>query len=299
MLVAAVWGGAFAAIKYILDYVTPVQLLIFRFVPTTVIALIITLIFYRRDTLAIMRRIWPTLVAISVLWLYGYHLALNVGETVLPAGAAGLIIGTYPIITVFLAAIFVGEKLTTGKIVGGLIAFGGTAFLMIFGALHEGAELNIEPRQWWLYGLIIFVASVSASIQMILAKPLLTGENKAGLKVNPVHLTMLYMVPGLVLILPMLPYGPLPDLGSFETGFWVALWFLIIFCTILAYVGWFWAVERIGAGRVAISTYVIPLFSLVYARIWLGEPIGWPTVVAAGAIVAGVVIANISPKSGE
>jgi drug/metabolite transporter (DMT)-like permease len=86
--------------------------------------------------------------------------------------------------------------------------------------------------------------------------------------------------------------GPSRDLTAFPVSFWVALGFLVIFCTFAAYLGWLWAVAKIGAGRTAVTTYIIPLFSLAYARIWLGEPIGIPTVIGAICILIGVVFAN-------
>jgi drug/metabolite transporter (DMT)-like permease len=292
LIVSAIWGGAFAAIKFILDYIGPGQLLYFRFVPTALISIAAIAIFYQRDSIRLFSKYWRIFIAICILWLFGYHYALNVGETVLPAGAAGLIIGTYPIFTIFLAAIFGDEKLTPQKITGGLIAFLGTAFLVIFGASHEGALLNIPPARWILYGLITFIAPVSAAVHTIIAKPYLTGKNRDGVKIDPILMTFLYMSPSLILLVPFIAASPVPDFSSFGSAFWVSLGFLVIFCTIGAYIGWLWAIERIGAGPVAISTYIIPLFSLAYARIWLNEPIGIPTIVAAAFIVAGVVIAN-------
>lgn len=296
LLVAAVWGGAFAAIRFILAFISPADLLVARMLPTAVICLLVALLFYRRETLRLFPRYWRLFVTITVLWLFGYHYALNVGETVLPAGPAGLIIGTYPVFTVFLAAPLLGERLTAGKIAGGLTAFAGTAFLMLFGASHEGAQLHIEPSRWILFSLITLIAPVSAAFHTIAAKPYLTGENRDRARIDPTLMTMLYMAPASIFLIPMIAADPQSVAPAMPLSAWIALAFLVIFCTLGAYVGWLWGVERLGAGPAATSTYIIPLFSLAYARIWLGEPIGPGTIVGAVLIVAGVIAANVGWK---
>jgi len=295
-LIAAFWGGAFAAIKFILRFISPTELLVYRFMPTAIICILAALVFYRRDSLALFKKYWVVLITISILWLFGYHLTLNIGETVLPAGPAGLIIGTYPIFTIFLAPFFIREKLTPGKLIGGIIGFIGTAFLMIQGAQHEGAVLNIEPSKWILYGLITLIAPVSAAVHTIIAKPYLTGENRDGVRMDPIQMNILYMAPAVVFLVPFILTGPSRSLMEFPASFWIALGFLVIFCTLGAYIGWLWAVAKLGAGRVAVTAYVIPLFSLAFARIWLGEPIGMPTIVGAVCIIVGVIFANAGGK---
>jgi len=239
------------------------------------------------------------LVTVSVIWLFGYHYALNIGETVIPAGPAGLIIGTYPIFTLFLASIFVNEKLTVNKVVGAAIAFAGTAFLMIFGAMHEGAELNIEPAKWIMFGLITFLAPISAAVHTIIMKPYLTGENRDGVKFDPVHLTVLYMAPAGILLIPIWMMNPLPSLSDLTAEFHISLWFLIIFCTLVAYIGWLWAVGKIGAGPASMTTYIIPVISIIYAKLLLDEPIGPGSIIGAVGIISGVIVASIGGGKGN
>lgn len=315
VIVAALWGAAFSAIKYCLEFVSPTELLILRLFPIGILALLILVVFYRKLSLELYKKCWPVFLTISLLWLYGYHYTLNVGETVLPAGPAGLMIGTYPIFTIFLAAIFIKEPLTVWKIVGGLVGFAGTAFLLLFGASGEGSVMNIEPSDWITYGLITMIAPVSAALHTIIARPYMTGENRAGVKIDSVLLNMLYMAPATVLLIPVILMHSIPSMNgnsgneisnlsfsglvSLPVSFWLVLLFLIIFCTLVAYIGWLWAVEKLGAGTVSISTYMVPIFSLVYARILLGETIGVASIIGAVGIIMGVIIATIRPKRKE
>ena len=115
--VSAIWGVAFPVIKYLLGYVSPYDLLILRFVPTSIITFACILLFFRKEVLALLPKHWWVFLCLAAAWVIFYHLMLNIGETVLPAGAAGLIIATYPVFTVIITAMFGTEKLTRPKII--------------------------------------------------------------------------------------------------------------------------------------------------------------------------------------
>lgn len=290
------WAGAFAAIRYIVSDlgISPSALLIYRFFPTAVISALAILIFYRNESVRLIPKSWKPMLAITLLWLFGYHLVLNIGETRIPAGPSGLIIGSYPIFTLFLAAIFVNEKLTWTKVTGGLIGFAGIVMLVIAGSTEMPDDTGMGVRDWIKYGAITMIAPISAAVHTIIAKAYLTGENRDGIKIDPVLMTFMYMAPAAVLLIPFFftTEVPLPiDLGA---GFWFAITFLILGSTFISYIGWLWAVKLWGAGRTAATTtYAIPLISLVIAWLFLGETLGPLTLVSAGVIVAGIVITNV------
>jgi drug/metabolite transporter (DMT)-like permease len=296
LVVSAVWGGAFTAIRLLVLAISPADLLIARFIPTTILALLWLFAFYRKAYMAILPRFWLLFVILSTIWLFGYHYVLNVGETVLPASVGGLIIATYPIFTVFLAAPFLKEKLTWPKVVGGLIAFAGTGFLTLYGAGEEGAQLDIPPAQWIQYSLLTFLSPIAAAVHTLIARPFLTGNNRHHVKMDPVVMTLAYMAPGGILSLALYNPGVARDVAGMSTQLWLALAFLVIFCTIGAYIGWFWALTRVEAGPASIFTYIIPIFTIAYARIWLDEPIGLPIIVGAAGIVVGVIVAGMGGR---
>lgn len=296
--VSAIWGGSFAAIRYLVQWVSPTDLLVLRFVPTALMVVPLILIWHRRDFGAALPRLWWLFIGLGALWLYGYHYLLNLGETVLPAAPAGLIIATYPIFTVFLASVFLGEKLTGARVVGGLIGFAGTALLTIAGASQEAAQLDIITAMWVKFSLITLIAPVTVAIHTIVIKPYLTGSS-SGRPVSSFVMNYGYMAPTGLLVLTMWKGDLVTRSLELPVMFWLVLGFLVVFCTILANIGYFWALQRIETGPVAISTYLIPLFSLGYARIFLRESIGLVTIVAAGCIVAGVIVASAGDRLGR
>ena len=88
----------------------------------------------------------------------------------------------------------------------------------------------------------------------------------------------------------------LPDFANLEMSFWIVLAALIIFVTIIGYFLFLWALKQFDASTVAVATYMVPVFGLVYARLWLNEPMGIPTFIGAGGIIIGVIIASVGRK---
>ena len=289
--VSIAWGGAFTAIRYLVQYVSAEDLLVWRFIPTSIMVIILILGWHRKEFARSLPRLWWLFLVLGALWLFGYHFTLNLGETVLPAAPAGVIISTYPIFTVFLAAIFLGESLTKWKVAGGLIGFAGTALLMFAGGSGEGSGLDLSVGMWIKYSLITLIAPIIVAFHTIIIRPYLTGKGGR----EPVSTFVInygYMAPTGFMVLPLMHSGMVSDATTFPVGFWLWLGFLVVLCTLLANIGYFWALQRIEAGPVSISTYLIPLFSIGYAHIFLGESIGLYTWIAAFCIIVGVIIAG-------
>lgn len=292
LAVSAIWGAAFPIIKYLVGFVSPLDLLVLRFVPTSIICGIWVALFQRKKVWAIYRRYPWIFLGLSVAWIIMYHMMLNVGETVLPAGVASLIIAIYPVFTIAFAAILRIERLTWLRGLGGLVALGGTALLTILGATREAELIHVTSGQWISFSLITLVAPITAAMTTLVTSHFLSGNNNGRERIDSYTMTLAYMAPSGVFALVFFRPELMVRLHTVPIGFWLALGGLVFFCTILSHFGWFWSLQHIEAGPAATSTYIIPIFSLAYARIWLGESITVSTVIAAATILAGIVIAE-------
>jgi len=79
------------------------------------------------------------------------------------------------------------------------------------------------------------------------------------------------------------PDAPIPGKS------WVAVIALGVLSTGLAYAFYFRLIQRIGAPRAATATYLVPLFGVAWAWMFLGEALT-PTMAVAGVIILGSVI---------
>jgi len=55
---------------------------------------------------------------------------------------------------------------------------------------------------------------------------------------------------------------------------------------------WFALVKHYSTSRLSAFTFLTPLFGIVAAHVMLGDPIDWPFALAAGLVVAGLVLVN-------
>jgi drug/metabolite transporter (DMT)-like permease len=106
---------------------------------------------------------------------------------------------------------------------------------------------------------------------------------------------MLYVMLGgwLAAALPWLITGGLGDVGRLTPTGWVALVFLGVFCSGLAYVFWYDALRILPAARVGILLYLEPLVTMVVAAALLGEAVTAAAILGGLVILAGVRVATV------
>jgi drug/metabolite transporter (DMT)-like permease len=78
------------------------------------------------------------------------------------------------------------------------------------------------------------------------------------------------------------PRHPIPALS------WLCAVLLGVLCTGTAYVLYYRLIYRIGAPRAATVTYLVPLFGVIWAWLFLGEPLTL-SMAASGALILGGV----------
>jgi drug/metabolite transporter (DMT)-like permease len=78
-----------------------------------------------------------------------------------------------------------------------------------------------------------------------------------------------------------------------------ALAYLIVFGSVVAFTAYSWLVEREGPSRALSFTYVNPLVAVLLGAAFLREPLTWRIALAAGAIVAAVVLIITGTRTAE
>lgn len=73
---------------------------------------------------------------------------------------------------------------------------------------------------------------------------------------------------------------------------WISAVLLGILCTGVAFVLYYRLIHRIGAPRAATVTYLVPLFSVLWAWIFLGEALTVRMAIAGGLILGGVAVSQ-------
>jgi drug/metabolite transporter (DMT)-like permease len=270
------WASAFPAISVAVVGLGPAGLSVARLgVASAALALAAPFAGVRRPR----ARDLPLIGLCGLAGMTAYQLLLNLGERVVPAGTASLLVATAPVYASLLAIWFLGERPTGRRWAGSAVAFAGSAVIAVSHGLGFGAA-----------ALIVLAAAVAQAIFHTAQKPLLA-------RYTGFEVTVYAMWAGTLFILPWT--GSLvrafPHAGAGAIG---AAVFLGVAPSAIGFVLWAYALARMDVGRATTALYLVPAAAILIALVWLGQ-VPSPTELIGGVIaLAGVVLASGSLASG-
>jgi drug/metabolite transporter (DMT)-like permease len=186
-----------------------------------------------------------------------------------------------PIFSVFLAAVFLKERVTALRMIGMLVMLLGIIFLLVKGSWERLSSFHFTVGDLWVLGAAIFFAGYNI---MVRKKP--QG-------ISPVSFLFTTFFIGSLLLLPFYLWESnhsVPVEWTMNLTF--AVLYLGLGASVLAFLLWNLSIARLGAARTALYGNLIPLFSSLEA-VWLLKEKVTPFHLVSGAlIVAGLIVAN-------
>ncbi|MDC5696202.1 DMT family transporter [Intrasporangium calvum] len=270
------WASAFVAIRHLGHDVPPGALSLGRLLVASVALGV--LVFRRRPTWP-RRGDWGLLILCGVAWFGIYNLALNDAERRIDAGTAALLVQIGPIIVALLATVFLGERLTSWLVVGMVVGFAGV-FIIARGFSNGGSGDRVGV---WL----AVIAAVTYAIGVLAQKPLLR-------RLPGPEVTFLACAIGVITLLPW--SGELVDVirqSDADTLLWIA--YLGIFPTAVAFSLWAFVLARSDAGKLTLTTFLVPFIATLIAWALLAEVPPALTFLGGALCITGVLLTRRQP----
>ena len=277
---AAIWGFVPVSSRYVVQVMTPGQLLVARFVFASVAVL--AFIAIARPPLP-SRRLAPRAAALGLLGTLGFNVPLAYGIQRVEAGPAALLGGTSPIFIAVLAGLVLGEAIHPRMILGLALALSGSVAVATVG---DGG-FRLAHGQLLGSGLVLLSAA-NWGIYSVLVKPWLG-------RIPAMSIPMLGTLAGVPLVLPLGASGFFTALSRLDWYGWLAVFVFAIGASVIASILFAVGLQHGMASRSGMFLYLTPVFGVLASTTLLHEPLTASALLGGALILAGVLIATLAP----
>jgi drug/metabolite transporter (DMT)-like permease len=280
VLAAVLWGGSIVAQKLALSGFSPVEASVLRDIGG--LCILIATWWWQGESLARLTLPDYRTLALLGVGVLGNHLLILIGLKYVSGAVAGVIIGSLPVVTALLSALFIQDVPLRAVWAGSLLSFLGVGVVSVAG-------FNAAGDQPLLGGVLVFLGVASWALYTIGSRTLM--ERLPALTVN---WTSLFAATALQLPLlwtdqKMLRAG----LGSIAPSDWLALAYLVLFATAIAQQAWLFGVKGIGPSRASVLGNLTPVAAVALSAIILKEPVGAAEMIGIVLILCGVWVVHL------
>src|SRR3954454_21021439 len=269
-----IWGSTYLAIRLMVETVPPALGAGVRFVIAggAMLAFLQT-----RGALRVTRSQLLWCAVVGTLLAAGGNGLVTVAERDVPSGLAALLISSEPLWIVLLRATR-RDRAAGRTIVGVAIGFVGVGILLLPGGRPDDVPIGMA--------LLIVVAAVSWALGSFISP-------RVDLPRDPLTSTAWsLLIGGAVLVAAGLIAGEGADVdvGAFSAKSLVALAYLIVVGSIVAFSCYAWLLANAPISQVSTYAYVNPVIAVVLGAVFLSEDVAVATIAGMALVVASVAV---------
>ena len=275
-----VWGASFIATKIAVGQISPIAVVWLRFAMG--IPILFAAVIMRKQFAFPKGNEWLYFTLLGFLGISFHQWLQSNGLITAQATTTAWIVSTSPAFIAILGWLVLKEKLNLLQSSGIVLAMIG-----VLAVVSKGDLSTLVGEKFGTTGdFLILISSVNWAVFSILSR--------RGLKNHPsTRMTFWVMTIGwLITAVAFFANKSYTEIPLLDSRGWIAMIFLGIFTTGLAYIAWFDALSQLPAAQTGAFLFVEPLTSMVVAAIILNEQITLVSVLGGAVILFGIWMVN-------
>ncbi|HSB90672.1 MAG TPA: EamA family transporter [Anaerolineales bacterium] len=278
-----IWGSSFLWIKIAVADVGPLTLVGWRLLfGLAGLAVVVAL---RRPHFPGDARTWGAMVLLGLTNTALPFALISWGETSIDSAVASILNGTVPLFAMVIAHFALhDDRITVPRVVGLVTGFIGVVALMARDIGPQGVQQGLLGQAAVLLAAVFYAGS------SVFARRTLRG-------VSPVVQAFVPLIGADTFIWVAALSAESSKLVPAQGQTWLALAWLGILGSCIAYLLYFGLIQSVGPTRATVVTYVFPVVGVILGVLFLHEMVDQHLVIGAGLIVAGIVAVNWKPRA--
>jgi drug/metabolite transporter (DMT)-like permease len=272
------WGSSYLFIKIGVDHgLQPFTLVMYRLAIGA--ALLATVVAWFREPLPRDPKMYGHLFVMGVVNIAIPFALITYAEQVVDSSLAAVINGAVPLFVIVIAALFLrGERITINRVAGLVVGFVGIAVLVGFDVTQLGSANTLGE-------LALLGATISYAIGAVYAK-----AHIHGLRPMIPALFQVFFALVVITVLAFVTEHPLSAIPGPEAL--VAVAWLGLLGSGLAYLAFFRILGRWGATRTSMVAYLLPVVGIALGAVVLQEPLAPSTLLGTALVICGIALVN-------
>jgi drug/metabolite transporter (DMT)-like permease len=279
VLTSFLFAGSFIAGKYTTVELGPLTTTLLRYaIALGVLGLFVTRSDRPIKALTVARSDWGAMALLGLFGVVGYHYFFFLSLRYTATANTAIINAFNPVLTGIMAALFIGERLTRRQYGGIVLALLGVLTLLTRGNITALLALALNRGDGLMLGAVLCWVVYSLIIKQL-------SQRYSGLTI-----TFYAAVAGVgqLLVLASLE-GWWGQLGALSVASWLAIAYMGIAASGIAYLLFNLSIQRIGPTRTASTVYsLVPIFVAALAWVFFREPLTGVMALSMGLILLGL-----------
>ena len=281
IILSAIWGSAFFAIKIGLESFSPITVASLRL---SIASLFLLFFFYiQKKKIFFTAQIIYLLIIIGIIGNFIPFFLISWAEQHIPSSTAGMLMAIGPIITLVMSHFLTkSDKFTIIKFVSISIGFIGVLFIFSSNSFGNLVEYNFIDL---IAKFLVIIAAFGYMLSNIIAYEKLNQLDSFSITTFATTFGAIFSIPFFLIDISFNNYN-----YTFNYNSILAVIYLGIFPTAIAFQFRYYITKTSGPVFLSYVAYLIPAFALIWGYILLSEKIGLNSLIGILLILIGVYL---------